>query len=145
MNKHTPGPWQWFEAGERSYLATPDRGRLYVMGFARKGMQGACPRFATWTGIETGVERERLGGIMEDGINLRDGMLHPDARLIAAAPLLLDSLARAYYRLADVHNSWPGRDTPAGQTLLCNMRDALAEATGLSDQEVQEGALHKAV
>ena len=38
----TPGPWQWevTPSGEVR-LETPDRGRLYVMGFARKWMRGA--------------------------------------------------------------------------------------------------------
>lgn len=90
--KHTPGPWAWFDSQRGPYLATPDRGRLYVMGFARKGMQGALPRFAMWDGIESGVERQRLGGIMEDGVNLRNGEMHPDARVIEEAPNLLDAL-----------------------------------------------------
>lgn len=88
--KHTPGPWEWFmHPAERPYLATPDRGRLYVMGFARKGMQGATPIFSQWNGIDDGAERGRTGGVMCDGILLKDGRLHPDARLIAAAPELL--------------------------------------------------------
>lgn len=97
--KHTPGPWQWFERTPgRPYLATPDRGQLYVLGFERKGMQGAGPVFAHWPGIEDGAERERKGGIMEPGLLLRDGSMHPDARLIAAAPdLLFQLLAAANY------------------------------------------------
>lgn len=88
--KHTPGPWQWFERMPgRPYLATPDRGQLYVMGFERKGMQGAGPVFAHWPGIEGDAPRERKGGLMEPGLLLRDGSIHPDARLIAAAPELL--------------------------------------------------------
>ena len=91
--KHTPGPWEWFERQiGRPYLATPDRGHLYVMGFERKGMQGATPVFAHWTGLEGGAPRDRKGGIMENGLLLRDGSMHPDARLIAATPLLLEAL-----------------------------------------------------
>lgn len=43
----TPGPWQWFGNTKMHevYLATPDRGRLLVMDFARWGMGGAQPRF----------------------------------------------------------------------------------------------------
>lgn len=89
--KFTPGPWQWcHQDGLRgAYLATPNRGRLYVMDFVRKGMQHAAPRFAHWKGITEGTERERFGGIMEDGIMLKNGEMHPDARLIEAAPELL--------------------------------------------------------
>lgn len=98
--KHTPGPWDWFENNGKPYLATPNRGRLYVMSFARSGMQGATPRFAQWGGIEDGAERERLGGVMYDGIKLPNGDLHPDARLIAAAPDLLAALM-GVVRVAD--------------------------------------------
>jgi hypothetical protein len=43
----TAGPWQWFGNTDVHdvYLATPDRGRLYVMQFARWGMSSAQPVF----------------------------------------------------------------------------------------------------
>jgi hypothetical protein len=75
------------------------------MSFARSGMQGATPRFAHWDGIEGGTERERMGGIMCDGVKLPSGDLHPDAKLIAAAPELLQ-LAKDL--LKQVENEWPG-------------------------------------
>lgn len=91
MSRHTRGPWAWLtDSMGRTALATPDRGRLYVMDFARRGMQGAQPRFSQWQGIMDGADRARAGGIMEDGIWLPDGTLHPDARVIAAAPRLLE-------------------------------------------------------
>lgn len=86
----TEAPWQWFsEKDGRVYLATPDRGRLYVVDFGRKGMRGATPRFSHWTGLSEGESRGRRGGIMEDGVFLSDGTLHPDAQLIEMAPDLL--------------------------------------------------------
>lgn len=45
----TPGPWGWFGNTDvhSVYLATRTFGRLAVMGFARWGMSGAKPLFAT--------------------------------------------------------------------------------------------------
>lgn len=121
--QHTPGPWQWFERQPgRPYLATPDRGQLYVLGFERKGMQGAGPVFAHWPGIEGGAARERKGGIMEPGLLMRDGSMHPDARLIQAAP----KLAAALRDLVDVMTGRMDGETVA----LHNALEALRDATG---------------
>jgi hypothetical protein len=121
--QHTPGPWKWFERQiGRPYLATPDRGQLYVLGFERKGMQGAGPVFAHWPGIEGGAPRERKGGIMEPGLLMRDGSMHPDARLIEAAP----DLAAALRDLVDVMTGRMEGETAA----LHNALAALRKATG---------------
>ena len=90
--KHTPGLWAWeiTPSGEIR-LQTPDRGKLYVMGFVRKGMQGAQPRFSLWGD----GPRERRGGMML-GFADAGGDEHPDARLIAAAPDLLAACQRAF-------------------------------------------------
>ncbi|MBB1061909.1 hypothetical protein [Marilutibacter spongiae] len=83
-------------------LQTPDRGKLYVMGFARQGMQGAQPRFALWGHGERG----RRGGIMHDFADA-GGADHPDARLIATAPDLY-AFARSFIDKIDELDGEPG-------------------------------------
>ena len=94
VRQHTVGPWDWYmsDRGE-AMLATPDRGRLYVMQPVRCGMQGGTVRFSEWGEGPRG----RRGGVMRDAKeHLRNGVLmHPDALLIAAAPDLLAALQRA--------------------------------------------------
>jgi len=126
MSAHTPGPWQWFtHSGGAPYLATPDRGRLYVMSFARLGMQGATVRFSRWDGMRDGVKRLRMGGIMEDGLLLADGSLHPDARLIEAAPDLLD-VAQRFLE----HLQCGAVETHPDDDISDAVRAAIAKATG---------------
>jgi hypothetical protein len=87
---HTKGPWNWYVDGSgRQRLETIGRGRLIVMDFARKGMDGAKPLFAVWEGMRDGAPRERMGGILKDFTED-----HPDARLIEASPALLSECIR---------------------------------------------------
>ncbi|WP_313115000.1 hypothetical protein [Stenotrophomonas indicatrix] len=117
-SKYTAGPWHWFEREDgHVYLATPDRGHLYVMDFARKGMRGATPRFSLWNGDDRG----RQGGIMHDFLEA-GGTLHPDARLIAAAPDLLD----AALSTIDTIEGGPTQVADA----ITALRAAIAKATG---------------
>jgi hypothetical protein len=57
---------------------------------------------------------------------------------VAPVAELLAYIEREYEVLADHRNSWPGRDTAAGQSKLCQLRDLIASATGRSAQEVQD-------
>lgn len=88
--RHTPGPWVWHKRDKSCngelLLVHPHRGFLAVMDFARHGMQGGQPRFATWKGDQ----RENMGGIMRPAKEL-DVAAHPDAMVMAAAPELLES------------------------------------------------------
>jgi hypothetical protein len=103
----TPGPWAWF--GNRSggvYLATPDRGRRYIMGFSRYGMNGAQPTFCVGNIMRPAAELVSfaVGDGTARGFKEADGdasvyrydireIDHPDARLIAAAPDMYEALA----------------------------------------------------
>jgi hypothetical protein len=84
----TPGPWRWEGHRNRGmHLSTVDRGRQYVMGFIRQGMQGAQPTFQ--------VRDEDGYGLMTPASELavqeveyRDDITHiehPDAAFIVAA------------------------------------------------------------
>ena len=49
-------------------------------------------------------------------------------------------LMRAYRVLAAIDNEWPTRNTPEGQSLLLDLRDAIAEETGMEHQYIQDEA-----
>jgi hypothetical protein len=127
VSAHTPGPWYWHtDSRGQVSLRTPDRGNLIVMDCARKGMQGAAPRFAIWPHMEEGVERGRLGGILVDFDSD-----HPDAHLIVSAPDLYLALAEC---LADMEHSKDAPLPPEHPTCVAKAmaRRALAKARGKS-------------
>jgi hypothetical protein len=51
---------------------------------------------------------------------------------------VVKALETAYTVLGRPGHRWPSRNTEKGQRLLCDMRDALAQATGRTDEEVQK-------
>ena len=105
MSDHTPGPWGWFGDHHGIYLATKHSGRRYVMGFKRKGLNGAEPTFQVNQRmvpasdlvefeVGEGVARGFAQGKKDGSVYRYDvrGIDCADARLIAAAPDLLAAL-----------------------------------------------------
>jgi hypothetical protein len=100
--QYTPGPWAWFGNQHGIYLATVNRGRRYVMGFDRMGMNNAQPTFqvagrmrpaSELVEFEVGDQTARgfKEGKADESVYRLDvsGIDAPDAHLIAAAPELL--------------------------------------------------------
>lgn len=113
--KATKGPWGWF--GNTSchdiYLATLDRGRVFVMGFRRWGLQRAQPVFRVQQG-DAGVLAPSAEMVVYERTYRKDfhDIDNPDARAISASPedvawLLaeVDRLRRTLHE-ADV-TPWP--------------------------------------
>lgn len=106
--EYTPGPWAWFGNAKNNelYLATENRGRRYVMGFERWGMRGAQPSFqpadrglvSASKLLQFEVGNRDVVGVdaakADESVYRLDirGVDCADARLIAAAPELLEAL-----------------------------------------------------
>ncbi|OBU86696.1 hypothetical protein MY55_07610 [Chromobacterium subtsugae] len=101
---HTPGPWRWeFNGKSKSIQLVGGRPQFdkTVMDFERWGMSGACPRFnEKISGDELNImtrvsDRNDWIAPFEGRVHHVDwcaDVVHPDARLIAAAPVLLAAL-----------------------------------------------------
>lgn len=104
----TQGPWRWFGNTKTYdvYLATVNRGRVFVMDFVRWGMSGAQPRFQVRindapdkpSGImrsvgDLGSKESPLGPRFEASHRRQfTGIGHPDAVLIEQAPTIISEL-----------------------------------------------------
>ena len=140
-SKHTPGPWGWYGSPKSDYhLCTVDRGRIFVMGFARMGMRSAQPTFQVDGCMKNASELARFeckpdvvgyenakkpgSGVYRFQICDID---HPDARLIAAAPELLEALVM----VRDADNDCYGDGLPTIPAAARKAIDeAIAKATG---------------
>lgn len=106
---HTPGPWHV------AYYGDSER------QIVKRGSLSLAELLAWSSGPESKAQVEA------------------NARLIAAAPELLAALEKSYALLADIRHNWVGRETYAGQALLCSMRDTIAKATDRDPCEVSTG------
>lgn len=131
---YTPGPWRWFGGPSHSfYLATIDRGRQYVMGFRRMGMQSAQPIFRGPRGQGMLLASElcifevcREATSKDDPRVYRDdiiGFRNADAELLAIAPEMADEIARLRAQLAAI-----AEDGTAEHNAAVALRQELANA-----------------
>ncbi|MGQ3040586.1 MAG: hypothetical protein ACT6TH_15135 [Brevundimonas sp.] len=132
---HTPGPWAWMGGPHGLYLATTHSGRRYVMGFRRMGFNDAQPLFrerermvpaADLVEFEVGDASVRgfEAAKTNDSVYRYDvvGIDNADARLIAAAPDLLEALQVI---VTDCSQIWTAAEFPA----LAQARAAITRAT----------------
>lgn len=142
---HTHGPWRWeYNASHRSVHLVGGRPQfdLTVIDFSRWGMGGAVPRFRD-TSVGGMNLMDRLCD-RKDWIAPFDGrqhhshwcaaVIHPDARLIAAAPSLLAALqtmTEVYSAMREtLAKKYPMDGWTAETMTIDAARAAIAEATG---------------
>lgn len=129
MSGHTPGPWQWFGnlKAHDIYLATKSGGRLFVLNFARWGMSGAQPQFQGHNGLMI-----KASDLAVREVDYRADIVdidHPDARLIAASPALLEALKGAREFLMSRYSIYVG-NTEDGKATLDAIEAAIRSAEG---------------
>ena len=138
MSTYTPGPWRWEFNKEHRTVHLAGGRRLYdltVMDFERWGMNGATMRLRDpeHDGMQLLYRvHERPDWITpapgrEHHKNWFQLLTHPDARLIAAAPELLE----ACKLIVSVFDALPPTSAARTERLQINAaRAAIAKATG---------------
>lgn len=139
--KHTPGPWRW-EVNRKSKVINLVGGHPQfdktVMDFERWGMGGASPRFALQFGDAHIMTRlcdnpdwiKPFSGRSHHA-DWCAGVAHPDARLIEAAPELLESLEETLQRyLSLVASGDAGHWDPYQEAFVIKAEAAIAKARG---------------
>ena len=98
MSGYTKGPWTWnVNSTHKVCELRGGNGDLSVMTFTRWGMSGAAPVFWFWRGnlSDEPMRADKIATTLkgrEHHKSWRQDIDHPDARLIAAAPDLLEAL-----------------------------------------------------
>lgn len=152
MSRHTEGPWRWeFNAEHRRLHLVGGKPQfdLTVMDFERWGMSGATMRLrdtahdgmnllyrvherADWIEPEKGREHHKKWHQL---------LTHPDARLIAAAPALLEALQDLTLNVNEAMGTGGWVPTPLHASFWAAMSDslaAIAAATGAQAGESHE-------
>ena len=135
---HTPGPWRWEVNRQHKSVklcgGPPKSGfgryDLTVMDFSRYGMNGAAPVFWHWDYNRFVGAPDRADALAvavsgrEHHADWFADIDHPDARLIAAAPELLEALEA----LLDPSSADPDK-FPRHSDIHVFARNAIAKAT----------------
>ena len=129
--KHTPGPWEWVvnkTYKQVTLVGHRDGSRELVMDFVRWGMNGAKPRLncgglmCAADGLCGVVEGREHHSSWFQAIN------HPDARLMTAAPDMLEALIE--------YMAWGAKTQSDRDVLEDGFKRVIESATGLPIEEV---------